>query len=92
MTHVVTALVDTGCQQTVCSESGEWPRGPRQVATMLNGEKTECGGEAPVELQVDGISVRKHCLVAPMLVCGADVILGMNIAKHLGGVCAGSTV
>ena len=85
------ALVDSGCQQTVisqavCKESGEWPRGPRQIVTMLNGEKTECGGEAPVELRVDGVLVRNSCLVAPSLVCDADVILGMDVIKRLGGV------
>ena len=88
------ALVDSGCQQTVvsqtvCRESGERPRGPNQVVTMLNGEKTECGGEAPVELLVDGVLVRNVCLVAPLLVCDADVILGMDIIKRLGGVCIG---
>ena len=30
-------------------------KGPRQVVTMLNGEKTECGVEARVELQVSGV-------------------------------------
>ena len=72
------ALVDTGCQQTVnsttiCSESGERPRGPRQVVTRWNGEKTECGEK---HLGVDGVLVRKHCLVEPMLVCGDEIILG----------------
>ena len=86
--------MDSGCQQTVisqtvCNESGEWPRGPWQVVTMLNGEKTECGAEAPVELQVGGVLVRNSCLVTLMLVCGVDVILGMDIVKRLGGVCIG---
>ena len=50
---------------------------------MLNGKMTECGGEASVELLVDGMLVRNRCLVAPKLMGGADVILGFDIIKHL---------
>ena len=86
------ALVDSGCQQTViserfCKEIGERPRGPQQIVTMLNGKITKCGGEVIVELSVDRASVQNQCLVAPSLVCGADVILGMDIKRRLGGVC-----
>ena len=35
-----------------------------------------------MELQVGRILVRKRCLVAPLLVCGADIILGMDIVKN----------
>jgi len=56
---------------------------------MLNGKMTECGGEASVELLVDGMLVRNRCLVAPKLVGGADVILGFDIIKHLDGVVIG---
>ena len=53
---------------------------------MLNGETTECRGEALVELLVNGTVVRNRCLVAPVLVCGADVILELDIIKRLRGV------
>ena len=91
------ALVDIGFQQTVitttvCSESGEQPRGPRQVETMLNGEKTEYGGEAPAELHVGGILVRKRCLAAQILTYGVDVIIVIDIVERLGGVCIGKDV
>jgi len=81
--------VDSGCQQTViseklCKEIRGWLRGPQHVVTMLNGETTVCGGEVVVELVVDGVLVRDRCLVAPSLVCGADVILGFDFVKRLG--------
>ena len=53
---------------------------------MLNGETTKCRGEAVVELLVNEVVVTNHCLVAPVLVCGADVILGFENIKRLGGV------
>ena len=62
-------------------------RSPQQIVTMLNGKTTKCGGEVIVELSVDRASVQNQCLVAPSQVCGADVILGMDIIRRLGGVC-----
>jgi hypothetical protein len=53
---------------------------------MLNGETTERGGVVSVEFVVNEESERNLCLVAPVLVCGANVILGFDIIKHLGGV------
>ena len=40
-----------------------------------------------MELQVDGVLERNSCLVAPMLMCGVHIILGMDIVKRLGEVC-----
>ena len=89
------ALVDTGCQQTVisqqmCEREGLRPTGPRHIVTMLNGEQTMCCGEVLAEFSVNGIIVTSRCLVAAALVCDADVILGMDVIRYLGGVCIGS--
>jgi hypothetical protein len=53
---------------------------------MLNEETTESSGEVWVELVVEGVLVRNRCLVAPSLVCNADIILGFDVIKRLGGV------
>ena len=88
------ALVDSGCQQTIicnelCDNMNIRPKGPSQVVTMLNGERTQCCGDAVVELWVDDQRLINRCLVAPLLVCGADVILGMDVIKCMGGVSTG---
>ena len=44
-----------------------------------------CSGE----LWVDDQRLIKRCLVASLLVCGADALLGMDVIKHMGGVCIG---
>ena len=64
--HTLKTLVDTGCQQTVISEkvcrmAKLKLRGPRQIVAMLNGE-TECGGEALVEFEIDGVIVEELLL------------------------------
>ena len=34
--------------------------------------------------------LKNYCLVAPMLVCDADVIMGMDSIRKLGGVMVGA--
>ena len=88
------ALVDPGCQQAIicnelCDNVKSRPKGPLQVVTMLNGEHTHCCGDALVELWIDDQRLINRCLVAPLLVCGADVIVGMDVVKRMGGVSIG---
>ena len=92
--HNLKALVDSGCQQTIicnelCDNEKSRPKGPPQVVTMLNGQRMQCCGDAVVELWVDDRRLINRCLVAPLLVCSADVILGMDEIKRMGGVSIG---
>ena len=86
------ALVDTGCEQTVimekfCLDTGKKLRGPVQVVSMLNGHTTKCNGNAEIDIEVTGCRhLKLQCLVAPDLVCGVQLILGMDAVIKLGGV------
>lgn len=88
-------LVDTGCQQTViltqvCVQVKCVPKGPGRLVKMLNGESTRCSGEAVVDVEVNGSRMKVRCLVAPELVCEAEIILGMDVISRLGGVFVNS--
>ena len=90
----VKTLVDTGCQQSVlisklCDELHLVSTGPQRVVKMLNGESTRCCGEAVVDVTVHDQSIRTRCLVAPQLVCDAQMIIGMDIIRNIGGVYVG---
>ena len=55
----VRALVDTGCEQSVilesfCGSIGLRPGGPARIASMLNGQRTTCGGTVSVRVGVGG--------------------------------------
>lgn len=87
----VSALIDTGCEQSVirqdvCCKVGCVPRGTRFVVEMLNGESTDCLGEATVALDVNGTIVVVKTLVVADLVCDCEMIIGIDVIKRLGGV------
>lgn len=86
------ALVDSGCQKSVvstwyCRRLGLTPRGPRRNICMLNGETTSCAGEVWLKPEVEGQAVELCCIVADELVCGAQMILGLDCITRLGGMC-----
>ena len=88
------ALVDSGCQQTIicnelCDSVKIRTKGPSQVVTMLNSERTLYCGDAVVELWVDDQRLINGCLVAPLLVCGTDAILSMDVIQRIGGMSIG---
>ena len=91
----VKALVDTGCQQSVlvsrlCNELGFTSRGPQRIVEMLNGNSTRCCGEITVDVFVHGQNVKVKCLMAPLLVCDFQMIIGMDVINTLGGVYVGN--
>lgn len=93
----VRALVDTGCEQSVLLESfcrsvGLRPGGPARIVSMLNGERTTCGGTVSVKVDVEGKVVQVTGLVSPQLVRDAQMILGMDAIVGLGGVKVGRGV
>lgn len=85
------ALIDTGCEQSVISESfcqgiQRTARGPKRTICMLNGERTCSEGNVNLSIGVDDQVVSVWCLVARELVCDADMILGMDCIMQLGGI------
>ena len=85
------ALVDTGCQQSVvssrfCERIGTKPYGPQRLVCMLNRETTRCAGHIRVEVEVEGHIIQLMCLVVQDLVCGVDMILGLEGITQLGGM------
>lgn len=53
---------------------------------MLIGPNTECKAENSIDLLINDVEVRVGCLVAPIFVCCAEVILEVDIIKQLDGV------
>lgn len=87
----IKALVDSGCEQSVvlerfCNQIGVAPCGPERRVLMLNGQITKCRGEAQLAVQVRNRHLSVKCLIAPMLVGGCSLILGMDAISKLGGV------
>lgn len=92
----VKTLIDSGCEQSVISrELVDRLQlrlvGPGRTVKMLNGNTTQCCGEVDVEVYVGGNSVRLRCLVAPELVCGCGLILGVDGIRKLDGVTISSS-
>lgn len=86
------ALLHTCCEQSVilqrfADQLKLQTSGPEQQVLMLNGHVTKCKGESLVTVIVsDTRKVDLRCLVAPCLVGGCFMILGMDGISKLGGV------
>ena len=80
----IKALLDTGCEQSVilqrfADQLKLQSRGPERQVLMLNGHVTKCKGESLVTVTVsDTRKLDLCCLVAPSLVGGCFMILGMD--------------
>ena len=93
----VKTLVDSGCQQSVVTKDlinrlGLKTRGPGKIVKMLNGQTTLCYEEVDLKLdtgQCDSLIL--CCLVAPELVCGCSLIMGVDGIHKLGGVTISAT-
>jgi len=53
---------------------------------MLNGQITKCRSEAQLAVQVRNCHLSVKCLIAPMLVGGCSLILGIDAISKLGGM------
>lgn len=93
----VKTLIDSGCQQSVVSSRvvktlGLRMQGHQRTVRMLNGNTTQCSGEVVVTVKLSsGSTVQVTCLVAPELVCGCGLILGVDGIYKLGGVTISSS-
>ena len=59
---------------------------------MLNGTTTQCCGDVSLIVHLtNGSTVKMRCLVAPELVCGCGLILGVDGIYQLGGVTINSS-
>ena len=59
---------------------------------MLNVECEECPGEVSAEVKIEGYSIQSRFLVASELVLNAEVIIGIDLIKELGGVFVNLTL
>lgn len=59
---------------------------------MLNGESTNCYGEATVVMVIGKTDMKIRCLVPSELVCNAGMIIGVDVIKKLGGVMVNSNL
>ena len=82
----VRALIDTGCSWSIVAPWVTQARGGGSSILAVDGGEVQSLGEAEVELVVGGIALTLECLVVGRLIKGVDVILGMDLVGHLGGV------
>jgi ribonuclease HI len=82
-------LVDSGCSQTIVSPAiqrlAQKIAFTNAVVTTMNGAKVNCDKECVVQMAVQNQPVTVTCLAANIL-RGVDVLLGMDVIRHLGGV------
>ncbi|XP_067933240.1 uncharacterized protein [Watersipora subatra] len=88
----IKALVDSGCEQSIIQQQwaqqlGLLPKGPQRQIMMLNGHITTCKGETTLDIELDhSCKIKVQCMIAPKLVSGCQMILGMDGIAKLGGV------
>ncbi|XP_067936897.1 E3 ubiquitin-protein ligase rnf213-alpha-like [Watersipora subatra] len=88
----IKALVDSGCEQSIIQQQwaqqlGLLPKGPQRQIMMLNGYITTCKGETTLDIELDhSCKITVQCMIAPKLVSGCQMILGMDGIAKLGGV------
>ena len=88
-----TALVDTGCTQTLarkpCCETWKKKQAPLLV---VGGSSSMCCGESVVQIGIgDGPSVAVRALVVDGDLLGYDLLLGLNAIRQLGGMAMSDT-
>ena len=88
-----TALVDTGCTQTLVHKSccQTWKK--KQVPLLVvGGSLSMCCGESVVQIGIDnGPSVTVRGLVVDGDLLGYDLLLGLNAIRQLGGMAMSDT-
>ena len=88
-----TALMDTGCTQTLvrkpCCQT--WKK--KQVPLMVvGGNSSMCCGESVVQIGIgNGPSVAVRALVVDEALFGYDLLLGLNAIRQLGGMTMSDT-
>ena len=88
-----TALVDTGCTQTLVRKPccRTWKK--KQVPLMVvGGNSSMCCGESVVQIGIsNGPSVAVRALVVDEALFGYDLLLGLNAIRQLGGMTMSAT-
>lgn len=82
----VRGLVDTGCSTSVV-HSRHVPQCRGEIYIhAFDGSQIKCKGADWVKLRVNGKDVTVRAVVSDQLVNGVDVVLGVDVIDHLGGV------
>lgn len=82
----VRGLVDTGCSTSVV-HSRHVPQCRGEIYIhAFDGSQIKCKGADWVKLRMNGKDVTVRAVVSDQLVNGVDVVLGVDVIDHLGGV------
>lgn len=80
------ALVDTGCTAVVVKSNFVEDVDGECVMQAFDGREVQCRGELWIIVQVANESVNVKAKVVSELVDGIDLVIGMDLINHCGGV------